>query len=74
MVISVPLTAGEADAIVGVRTWGRAATMTGRYDKFNVVAESRKLLKGAKTKVDRGSLLQALAHDYVAAHRKPGKA
>jgi hypothetical protein len=39
--------------------------MKTNYVKFNILAESKKVLSGKPTKVDRGSLLHALADMLV---------
>jgi hypothetical protein len=73
MVIAVPLTASLARAILNVRTWGGAANMAGKFIKYNVLTEARKVLMGEKTKVGRESLLHALADRFVAAHSSKRK-
>jgi hypothetical protein len=42
--------------------------MPGKFIKFNVLAESRKVLRGKSTKVSEASLLHALADSYAAEH------
>jgi len=48
--------------------------MNGKFIKFNVLTESRKVLKGEKTKVSEASLLHALADTYAAEHSNAKKA
>ena len=45
-----------------------------QYVRVSLLTEARKVLRGAKTKISEGSLLHALAHDYMLAHSKSKKA
>jgi hypothetical protein len=51
-----------------VQVQGGPKIMPGKFIKFNVLAESRKVLRGKSTKVSEASLLHALADSYAAEH------
>ena len=67
------LTAHCVHAILCQRNKG-PHNMNGKFIKFNVLTESRKVLKGEKTKVSEASLLHALADTYAAEHSNAKKA
>jgi hypothetical protein len=72
-VIFGPLTASVAHAILQLRKGEPHNMRKGTVTKFNVLTESRKVLRGKPTKVSEASLLHTLAGMFVEEHGKPAK-